>query len=325
MASEGPGYLHAIAASEETTLRYNSKYSDALRYPLAFIFPSGGTIWADHPYCILDNAEWVSDDQEEAATLFRNYLLSPDQQELAIDYRLRPLDPSIYLHAPLDLAHGTDPRITPDIVPPLPSPDEDVGAAVIDLFKITKRKATVIIALDISGSMKGEKIKKATDATVEFLSRLDPEDKVAVLTFSDRVSELCKPHYVHTVVEDLSQRIRNLPADGATALYDGICKAVELTEELKTEDEAADESRLYGIILLSDGDDTKGQPSAMQMFTMCLPSHAEADGFKIFPIAFGAKANKDLLLRIASVTGGRMFKAEPESISDVYFSISAEQ
>ena len=63
MAEQGPNYLHAIAASEETTLRYSLNNSDELRFPLVFIFPSGGGIWADHPYCILDNADWVSDEQ----------------------------------------------------------------------------------------------------------------------------------------------------------------------------------------------------------------------------------------------------------------------
>ena len=60
MLEQGPGYVHAIAASEETTLRYSIKNRDELRFPLAFIFPSGGAIWADHPYCILDNADWVT-------------------------------------------------------------------------------------------------------------------------------------------------------------------------------------------------------------------------------------------------------------------------
>ena len=110
MAEQGPGYVHAIAASEETTLRYNINNCDELRFPLAFIFPSGGTIWADHPYCILDNADWVSDTEAEAVAIFRDYLLAPEQQALAVDNRLRPIDSSIPLRAPLSLENGTDPQ-----------------------------------------------------------------------------------------------------------------------------------------------------------------------------------------------------------------------
>lgn len=325
MASQGPSYLHAAAVPESDTVRFNVERSDELAFPLAFIFPAKGTIWANHPYCILDNADWVTDEQVEAAEIFREFLLDRDRQELAVDNYLRPLDSSISLHSPMDLEHGTDPRITPEIVPALPSPDANVSAAVIDLFRITKRKATVIIALDVSGSMEGEKIQSATEATAEFLERLDPDDRVALLTFNDDVVALAEPQPVRGVAEGLSGRVRNLIADGNTALYASVCQAVEMAAELREEDLAAEESRLYGIVLLSDGEDTVGEPTENQMFVTCLPTNAEADGVKIFPIAFGEDAAEELLARIANVTGGRLYTADPGSISNVYLSISAEQ
>ena len=319
MVEQGPSYVHAIAASEETTLRFSLQNSEELRFPLAFIFPAEGTIWADHPYCILDNAKWVGVEQSEAAAIFRDYLLAPEQQALAVENRLRPTDGSIPLHAPID------PLVNRSNAILLPSPDAEVSAAVIDLFMITKRKATVIIVMDVSGSMQGEKIKTATAATAEFLSRLDPDDEVAVLTFSSNVATLSEPDTVRNVVEALSERVRNLTASGSTALYAAVCDAATLAGKLQAEDEARGESRLYGIVLLSDGDDTTGQPTENRMFTTCLPDSAEADGFKIFPIAFGDAANEPVLSRLALATGGRMFTADPDSISNVYFSISAEQ
>jgi Ca-activated chloride channel family protein len=325
MASQGPSFLHAAAVPEADTVRFNVERSDELAFPLAFIFPSGGTIWANHPYCILDNAEWVTDGQAEAAEIFRDYLLERERQELAVDNYLRPLDSSIALHTPLDLDNGTDPRVTTDQVRALPSPDADVSAAVIDLFGITKRKATVIIALDISGSMEGPKIQSATEATAGFLDRLDPDDEVALLTFDDDVVALSEPQLVRNVVEGLSNRVMSLIADGNTALYAAVCEAVEIAADIKEEDLAGGESRLYGVVLLSDGEDTVGEPTENQMFVTCLPTNAEADGVKIFPIAFGEDAAEEVLARIADVTGGRMYKADPASISNVYLSISAEQ
>jgi Ca-activated chloride channel family protein len=310
---------------EADTVRFNVERSDELAFPLAFIFPSGGTIWANHPYCILDNADWVDSDQAEAAAIFRSYLLDRERQELAVDNYLRPLDSSIALHDPMTLENGTDPRITPEIVPALPSPDADVSAAVIDLFGITKRKATVIIVLDISGSMEGEKIRSATAATAEFLDRLDPDDEVALLTFDDDVVSLSDPQPVRDVVEGLSSRVLSLIADGNTALFAAVCQASELATALKDADLASGDSRLYGVVLLSDGEDTVGEPTENQMFVTCLPTNAEADGVKIFPIAFGGDAAEELLARIANVTGGRMYTADPDSISNVYLSISAEQ
>ena len=325
MARQGPSFLHAAAVPEADTVKFNIERGDELQFPLAFIFPAEGTIWANHPLCILDNAEWVSAEQAEAGLAFRDFLLAKEQQEGAIDNYLRPLDTTIPLHDPLSLDNGTDPRVSPENVPALPSPDADVSAAIIDLFQITKRKATIIIALDVSGSMEGEKIRSATQATAEFLERLDPNDEVALLTFNDNVTLLSEPARVGDVVEGLSQRVSGLIADGNTALYEAVCQATDLAATLKMEDESAGESRLYGIVLLSDGEDTMGQPTENQMFVTCLPANAEADGVKIFPIAFGADAAEDLLERVASTTGGRMYTADPASIGNAYLSISAEQ
>jgi Ca-activated chloride channel homolog len=325
MAKQGPSFLHAAAVPEADVVRFNVERGQELQFPLVFIFPSGGTIWAEHPYCILDNADWVSAGQKEAAQIFLDYLVAREQQQLAISNYLRPLDSRIPLHAPMDLAHGTDPRITPNVVPALPSPDGRVSEAIIDLFLMTKRKATVIIVLDVSGSMQGEYIKTATSATAEFLTRFHPDDRVGVMIFNHEVTMLAEPARVGDVVEGLSQRVSTVVAGGNTALYDAVCQSVTQINRLRLEDQQRGESRLYGIVLLSDGEDTVGRPSQTQMFATCLPANAEADGVKIFPIAFGDQADANVLARIANVTGGRMFTADPVSIVNVYISIAAEQ
>jgi hypothetical protein len=168
-------------------------------------------------------------------------------------------------------------------------------------------------------------LRTARDATVEFLSRLDANDEVGLLIFHDNVNELSPVTRVGDVGEGLSQRVAELIAGGNTALYEAVCQAIETTTTLQAKDTAAGETRLYGIILLSDGEDTMGTVTENQMFATCLPANAEADGVKIFPIAFGEAADQDVLNRIANVTGGQLFSADPASISNVYLSISAEQ
>lgn len=325
MAKHGASYLHAAAIPEANVLKFNNDRGSELQFPLVFIFPTGGTMWADHPYCILDNAEWVSTKQQQAAIIFRDYLLAKEQQAIAIDNYLRPLDTSVLLHAPISLENGTDPTVTPETIKALPSPSSEIGQAVIDLFLSTKRKSTVMILLDTSGSMQGNKIRTATQATSSFLKRLHPDDTIGVLTFSDDINELMKPARVGDVVEQLSERILTTIAKGNTNLHGGVCEAHKLIKEIRKQDIDDKNRKLYGIILLSDGDDTTGRISANKMFSMCLPSNPEANGVKIFPIAFGDKANSLLLSRIADVSGGRMFLAKPESIEKIYLKISAEQ
>ena len=325
MAEHGPQFLHAVAAFENDTVQYNIDKKDQLRFPLAFIFPSEGTFWTDQPYCIFDKAKWVSEEQAEAAKQFLDYLLQPEQQALAVKSYMRPLDSSVALGEPLDLAHGTDPRVKPGTVKSLPIPSADLMRAVTDVFLITKRKATVLVVMDLSGSMQGDKIRTGTIATANFLKRLQPDDVVGVMTFSDKVQMLSEPKPASAVAEALSQQVTNLIAEGGTALYQSVCDAMTKMGELKSANEAAGQNRLYGIVLLSDGKNTGAGKTENQMFETCLPHDAEAQPVRINTIAFGDDADQGILKRIAEVTGGEMFKADPDSIDRIYQSISAEQ
>ncbi len=323
MARRGPSYLHAATTTEAETLKYNAEAKDQLRFPLVFIFPAEGTYWTGQLFCVLD-AEWVSTEQREAAQLYRDYLLAPEQQAIAIDNALRPLDLSVPLHAPIALENGTDPRASPQTVPDLAVPSAAAANAVKDVFHQTKKKATIVIVLDRSGSMQGDKIKNASEATANFLLRLERDDEVVVYSFSDAPVELQPAGRAGEVVERLSATLGSVYAEGGTALYDSICQAVLRVGELQQASEAAGDKRLYGIVALSDGKDTASQKTVNDMFN-CLPSGEDVAGVKVFTIAYGDDADRDLLLRIANRTNGKTFSGDPETIEKVYLAISAEQ
>jgi Ca-activated chloride channel family protein len=257
--------------------------------------------------------------------MFLDFLLERPQQEAAARNLLRPLDSSIPILAPLDLEHGTDSRITTETVPPLAIPSSEVTSAIIDMFMITKRKATVMVLLDISGSMSGDKIRSATKATAAFLKRFDPNDIVGVTTFNDNMSQLSPLTPVKNVSETLPDTVENLIAGGGTALYDSVDHCIKIMEKQKQKNEKAGIKRLYGIVLLSDGADMNSSITENELFTTRLPAQAESEGIKIFPIAFGDSANKVILKRMADRTGGRMYSADPKSIEKIYLRISAEQ
>jgi Ca-activated chloride channel family protein len=118
--------------------------------------------------------------------------------------------------------------------------------------------------------------------------------------------------------------LNGLFASGGTPLFDAVCQATEFTQQQQDEDQANDERRLYGIVLLSDGQDTASDLTENQMFN-CLPSGESVEGVKVFTIAYGEDADKDLMLRIANRTNGKTFTGDPESIETIYNAISAEQ
>ncbi|MBN2549671.1 MAG: VWA domain-containing protein [Anaerolineales bacterium] len=323
LAVRGPDYLHAVTSAEAEVLKTNTEYADTLRFQLVFIFPSEGTYWSEQPYCLLEG-EWVTDEQKEAAKVFRDYILDTLRQNMTIDYYLRPVDERIVLRSPLTLENGTDPRVNRSSVPALESPSAEVAEAIKDVFHQTKKKATIVMVLDTSGSMEGDKIKNAISSSVNFVQRLDVNDEIFAFGFSGSTVYDLGGGRAGDVSEVLARTLSGLFASGGTPLYDAICNAVEYISNLKAEDDASGERRLYGIVLLSDGEDTASSRTENQMFA-CLPSGENVEGVKIFTIAYGEDANTDLMLRIANRTNGKSFKGDPASIESIYNAISAEQ
>jgi len=323
MASRGPSYLHAGTNSEIGIMATNFYNELESPWEFAFIIPADGTFWSENPYCLLDT-EWVSDEEKEAAGIYLDYLLGPDAQNTAIDEWLRPADSSIPLRQPLSLINGTDPSKNPDNVPPLESVSGETTDAVEQVFLQTKKPATILIVVDKSGSMNGNKIKGAIQGIISFLERLQSNDRVIVYRFDTTSHAIGPAGRVGDVGQPLIKNIRQIGAGGGTAVHDAVCQAVEDANNLQGADEAAGEQRLYGIVLLSDGQDTGSRLSESEMFD-CLPSGETAEGVKIFTIAYGSDADKELLERIAVRTNGRYYTGDPENIEEVYRSISFEQ
>jgi len=323
MVQKGPTYLHAINITEAEVLRSNKEHAGEMQFPLVFIFPAKGTFWAEQPLCILEG-DWVSEEDQEAARIYRDFLLAPEQQALTVDHGLRPIIAGIPLHEPITLENGTDPRVTPDTVPALVSPSAEAAEAIKDVFHQVKKKATVFVVLDTSGSMSGKKIKEATNATADFVQHLERGDEVVVYVFNSQVSQLQPSGEASAAKEQLSQRIRNLYSQGGTALYDAVCQAVVDIEDLRAADHAAGENRLYGIVVLSDGQDSGSKATENDMLN-CLPGGEDVEGTKIFTIAFGSDADDVTLQRMATRTNGRKYDSDLDNIGDVYTAIAAEQ
>ncbi|RMF36451.1 MAG: VWA domain-containing protein [Chloroflexi bacterium] len=324
MTQRGPEYLHAVTSYEANVIKWNRDHAAELRFPLVTIYPSNGTFWVENPYCILDNADWVSEEQKEAAAIFRDYLLSPEQQARAVDWGLRPADPNVSLHAPIDLEHGAIPSITMNEVPHLAYPSDTIVGHILDVWHQVKKKATVVLLLDTSGSMRGEKIKGAVEGATRFLEQMYPDDEVYVITFATEVIELPTSGQVGVVGESLRTSLQGLYAEGSTALYQAILQALRRIEELRAEDEAAGEARIYGIVLLSDGkNEIVGGPSWNDVLSR-LPSGMEASGVKIYTVAYGEDADEDVLRTLANRTNGKFFTGDVKNIADVYFLISSE-
>ena len=93
MQEQGPNALN-IAFLYENLISDIS--NSAVGGKIIAIYPEEGTLYSDHPFCIL-NADWISDDQRVVAEAFLEFLEKPTTVESALDYGFRPIDSSIPL------------------------------------------------------------------------------------------------------------------------------------------------------------------------------------------------------------------------------------
>jgi len=70
---------------------------------------------------------------------------------------VNPADTSIVLTAPVDLEHGAMTTFNAKNLPELEYPSDEVVAHILDVFHQVKKQATVLVIVDTSGSMSGEK------------------------------------------------------------------------------------------------------------------------------------------------------------------------
>ena len=185
MANNGPEYLDMITTYEKEVIKFNrDNAGKGVREKLIAVYPQGGTILADHPFAILDGASWVSTEQVEAARLFREFLLSDEQQHALMQYGLRPADSSTGLIAPIDIQHGANPAANLVV---LDVPDGLVIERAEEVWDVVEKQSDIILVFDKSRSMRGDKIIAAVNGAKAFVNAVDGEDWIAWRPFDDQV------------------------------------------------------------------------------------------------------------------------------------------
>jgi Ca-activated chloride channel family protein len=103
-----------------------------------------------------------------------------------------------------------------------------------------------------------------------------------------------------------------------TALFQATAAGLDVVKK------RADTSRINAVVLLTDGQDTAGGISESQVISRLeAEGRAETGGVKLYTIAYGADADKELLARFADATGGKPFAGDTSNIDSVYLSISS--
>jgi len=311
MVERGPSYMSAAVLYENLVIESYGKNSEA-GMPLVAIYPTEGTFWSDHPYSILD-ADWVGAEEREAAQAFLGFLKARPQQERALALGFRPSDPAIAMAAPIDAAHGVDPK-QPETL--LEVPDAATLRALLGLWGASKKPTDVILVFDKSGSMQGRPLAEAKEGAKAFLDGLHDRDEVSLLFFDTKAYPPTPPAALGKERAHLKARIDSTIAAGGTALYDATWAAYRAAQERARKYPA----RISAVVVMTDGVDEDSTMKLDELGGKFSPEHAPV---KIFTIAYGSKTDDGVLKQIAEAAQGSSVKGTAENIVSVYRDLSA--
>ena len=197
-------YTSAVAVEEKSIIDYNSGNPDGElspgetprppKVPLVAIYPKEGTLYSDNPFMVLD-ADWVTEEQRQAATLFEEYVQQPENQARVLEYGFRPGNTSVAVGAPIVAANGVDPTQPQNV---LDVPDSEVLVRVLDAWEEQRKSAQVLLVMDVSGSMgdpAGEgtsatKLELARDAASAALDQFKDSDQVGLRIFTTDIGDV---------------------------------------------------------------------------------------------------------------------------------------
>jgi Ca-activated chloride channel homolog len=219
---------------------------------------------------------------------------------------------------------------------------------------IPRDEATIILAVDVSGSMAAEdvtpdRMTAAKAAAASFINKLPGRFRIAVVSFSDVADVLAQPTTDRSSTLDA---LASLEAEGGTAMGQAIIQSIELVEDDRerlalptpsitpsqdaSPSPAPDErERVSAVLLLSDGYNTTGVSplaAAGQARAQDVPVYSIAlgtpEGVVTVPDQFGNQRllpvppDYQTLEAIASTTDGEYFEAPTdEDLQSVYASL----
>jgi Ca-activated chloride channel family protein len=251
-----------------------------------------------------------SPEEQEAARLFRNYLLGEEGQRGAVANGLRPVNPAVPVAAPLDAAHGVD-LSQPAVVFDPPSPD--TLFAVQELWMAARKPLNLVMVLDTSGSMAGAKIENVKRAAVQFIEQMGDEDYLSLIIFQSSAVIRLEHTQVGPNRELITTQIEGLSALGSTPLYDAIAGGAGIIAR------TGSTATANAMVVLTDGLDTA---SSIYRFDDTLIAIATANDTTIFTIAYGSDADETMLSLLASKANGSFFLGTDANIEAIYAEMS---
>lgn len=178
----------------------------------------------------------------------------------------------------------------------------------------------IVLVLDTSGSMEGDKLYQAKEAARFILTHLNPEDRFNVIAFSTGVKHF---DYQLQPVSKASQAIswiENMPALGGTNINQALLEAI--AQRNPTEDSIT--ARPLVLLFLTDGLPTEGVTEIDQI--LANTKNNSTHYLRLFAFGVGNDVNTELLDTLAEDNRGLVSYVRPneridEEVSELFSKI----
>ncbi|GEM_PF-4766208 len=178
-------------------------------------------------------------------------------------------------------------------------------------FEFDPMPRDVVVVLDVSGSMSGDKLGAAVDSIKQLLRQIGRKDRVFIIPFASGVMPIGDGliKVDKTAKKKLAQELDNLFAAGGTNIYDALYRGlIELAK-------SKDKGRLKLLIFVTDGIPTVGEVDPKRIVRMVESLNADVTGFIV---GIGEDVNSVLLNRIADTLSGKVLyvKSDEEEVRE---------
>lgn len=164
---------------------------------------------------------------------------------------------------------------------------------------------SLVLVMDISGSMVGQGIIDARNAGSNFLMQLDADDRSSVISFADKVEVAADFSDNHQRSSDAVQKLTAIDRTG-TCLFDAAYKAVEMAANSTVGKRA--------VILFTDGKDETLQGNTCSVRTIQdVIDLAKVARTPVYTLGVGWRVQEQDLKRLAATTGGSYYSAAQTS------------
>lgn len=168
----------------------------------------------------------------------------------------------------------------------------------------------MVLVLDRSGSMQGDKIENLKRAALSVVDRMSSRDVISVVAYDTR-EEVLIPAMPVRDKETLRRKIRGIRADGSTALFAGVSKGLAQARIYRGG------GRATRLVLLSDGQANIGPSSPSEL--AALGRSAAKEGIPLTTVGLGLGYNEDLMQQLAQASDGNHdFAAEPTDLVRIF-------